>query len=490
MQKNFDWENLEKLTVEGQSAEALDAMDQGFLWLDENLVVKQHNRAYRQLLELDDADCFIGRPYTELIQFLLERGEFIDSVDHESFMAERLRAMHNQEQRRLERVRHNGTVLSISAVPLQSGGYVYTYLDITRESRAHEEVRRNAKATVVAMANFAEHRDTDTGVHVLRVARLVGQTARQLKRRNLYTEIVDEEFIEHVGTASILHDVGKIATPDRILLKAGPLTVDERASIKLHAAAGAQLLAQARLMMGESAYLKIGAEIALTHHEWFDGNGYPSGLAGNDIPLSGRICAIADTFDALTSRRPYKAPWSTAQALAQIHRLSGTQFDPLVVEAFIEMIRERDTVSVVQWTDSMSVGNQHIDEQHMILIDTINQLASAERQNDRVLISMIIDELVSYAAFHFQYEEKLLENHAYPDLVNHRSIHQGFVNWVTEVREEFIYQRRTQFGGKILDFLRDWLRDHILGEDQRYRPFIGGQGLSEYQLPPSSSSSK
>lgn len=472
MQKNADQVTLEQLTAAGASAEALDAMDQGFLWLDENLVVRQHNRAYRQLLELEGEDCFIGRPYAELIQFLLERGEFIDSADHESFMAERLQAMRNQERRHLERVRYNGTVLRISAMPLQAGGYVYTYLDITRESRAHEEVRRNAKATVVAMANFAEHRDTDTGVHVLRVARLVGQTARQLKRRNRFSEIIDEDFIEYVSTASILHDVGKISTPDRILLKAGPLTIDERTSIKLHAAAGAQLLAQARLMMGDSAYLKIGAEIALTHHEWFDGSGYPAGLAGHDIPLSGRICAVADTFDALTSRRPYKAPWSTAQALAQIHRLSGSQFDPLVVEAFIEMIGERDTVSVVQWSESMSVGNQHIDEQHMILIDTINQLASAERQNDRALIAMIIDELVSYAAFHFQYEEKLLETSEYPELQQHRGIHQGFVNWVTEVREEFIYQRRTQFGGKIMEFLRDWLREHILGEDMRYRPYM------------------
>lgn len=453
--------------------EALDAMDQGFLWLDENLNVKQHNQAYRQLLEIEGADRFVGRPYGELIKFLLERGEFADSGDHESFMAGRLRAMRNREPRQIERVRHNGTVLSISGVPLQSGGYVYTYLDITRESRAHEEVRRNAKATVVAMANFAEHRDTDTGVHVLRVARLVGQTARQLKHRNEFASIIDEAFIEHVGTASILHDVGKISTPDRILLKTGPLSDEERAAIKLHAAAGAQLLKQAHLMMGESAYLRIGAEIALTHHEWYDGNGYPAGLAGEDIPLSGRICAIADVFDALTSRRPYKAPWSSEQALAQICKQSGTQFDPAVVAAFAEVIRERETVSLVQWSDSMSVGNQHIDEQHMILIDTINQLASAEKQNDRAVVSMIIDELVSYTAFHFQFEEQLLEACIYPEFEQHRNVHQSFVKWVTEVREEFVYHRRAQFGERILNFLRDWLRDHILGEDQRYRPFIG-----------------
>lgn len=464
--------NAELQTLDGELVDALDAMGQGFLWLDENLVVRRHNLAFRQLLEVGRAGRFVGRPYGDLMRFLLERGEFIESGDHESFLAERMRAMRDGEPHRIERVRPNGTVLSVSAVPLPAGGYVYTYLDITRESRALEEVRRNTKATVVAMANFAEHRDMDTGVHVLRVARLVGQTARQLKRRNQFPAIVDEAFIDHVGTASILHDVGKISTPDRILLKAGPLSDEERATMKLHAGIGSRLLKQAHLTMGESAYLKIGAEIALTHHEWFDGSGYPSGLAGEDIPLSGRICAIADMFDALTSRRPYKAPWSTEQAMALIREQSGAQFDPVVVDAFADVIRARETVSLVQWSDSMSVGNLHIDEQHKILIDTINQLASAESQNDRPVVSMIIDELVSYAAFHFQYEEQLIETGGYPELDRHRRIHQSFVDWITDIREEFIFHRRAQFGERILNFLRDWLRDHILREDQCYHRYI------------------
>jgi len=467
-----DMKSNASLSVNGEPTEALDAMDQGYLRLDEFLVVRCYNRAYRELLEIEDGR-FVGRPYSELIQFLLKRGEFIDAEDHEKFLAERMLALQNQNSIHFERVRPNGTALRISAVPLPSGGYVYTYLDITRENHALEEVKRHAKATVVAMANFAEHRDTDTGVHVLRVARLVEQTARQLKRRGHFPATVDETFIGHVATASILHDVGKISTPDRILLKAGPLSDDEREVIKLHSAVGAQLLQQAHMMMGESAYLQLGAEIALTHHEWFDGNGYPSGIAGEDIPLAGRICAIADVFDALTSRRPYKGPWTTEQAVAQIRQQSGSQFDPVIVDAFAAVIREREIVSLVQWDDSMSVGNQHIDEQHQILIDTINQLASAESQNDRPVVSMIIDELVSYAAFHFQYEERLIELGGYPELDKHRSIHQSFVKWIAKVREEFLYRRRAQFGEHILSFLRDWLRDHILGDDQRYRPYIG-----------------
>lgn len=455
-------------------AEALQAIDQGYLWLDDKLIVRGNNQAYRKLLGLEDAQQFIGQPYCNVLKLLLKRGEFFDSGDDdETFIAESLQGMQRRENRRFERVRPNGTVLSITTAPLPSGGYVYTYLDITRESRALEDIRRNAKATVVAMANFSEHRDTDTGIHVLRVARLVGQTARQLHRRGFFPETIDETFIDHVSTASILHDVGKIATPDRILLKAGPLTEEERASMTLHAVAGAQMLRQASLIMPDSRYLRVGAEIALTHHEWFDGTGFPHGLAGDAIPISGRICALADVFDALTSRRPYKAPWSTERAVMQIRRQAGSQFDPVMTEAFLEVIQQRETVSLVQWSESMSVGNPHIDEQHRILIDTINQLASAESQNDRPVVAMIIDELVSYAAFHFNFEEQLMEDSGYPELENHRRTHQGFVRWVQDLREEFTYHRRRLLGERILGFLRDWLREHILGDDQLYRPYLG-----------------
>lgn len=451
--------------------EALDALDQGLLWLDENLHVQGHNEPYRQLLDIEGDDRFVGRHYRELLQHLLERGEFFES-NPERYLLERISSLRQGKPLRHERVRPNGVALSVSAVPLPSGGYVFTYLDVTKERRARESLRRNAKATVVAMANFAEHRDTDTGIHVLRVARLVGQTARKLLKQRKFASIVDEEFVEQIATASILHDVGKISTPDRILLKAGPLTADERDSIKQHAAAGAQLLRQAKLTMGDSLYLDMGAEIAQTHHEWFDGGGYPSGLKGDDIPLAGRICAVADVFDALTSRRPYKAPWDDAAAIALIREQAGRQFDPDVVQAFLEVIEERDTVYLVRWSEAMSVGNTHIDEQHRILLDTINQLASAESLLNHQAVSMIIDELVSYAAFHFDFEEKLMASAGYPDLEAHRNIHQGFVCWVIDFRDEFLTYGKRALGEPVLAFLRDWLRDHILGEDQQYRSYI------------------
>lgn len=456
--------------------EALDAMDQGLLWLDEDLHVQGHNQPYRRLLGIEDENSFLGKPYRELLQFLLERGEFFEG-NHEKYLAERISSLRGGEPLRIERVRPNGVALSVSAVPLPSGGYVYTYLDVTRERRARESLRRNAKATVVAMANFAEHRDTDTGIHVLRVARLVGQTARKLLKWGSFPGVLDEEFVEYIATASILHDVGKIATPDRILLKAGPLTSEERETIKQHTGQGAQLLKQAKLTMGDSLYLDMGAEIALSHHEWFDGRGYPHGLAGDAIPLAGRICAVADVFDALTSRRPYKAPWETGKAVALIREQSGTQFDPKVAEAFLEVIRERETIALVQWSDTLSVGNMHIDEQHRILIDTINQLASAESLHNHQAVSMIIDELVSYAAFHFDFEEKLMASAGYPRLEEHRQIHGSFVKWVTDFRDDFISYGKRALGEPVLEFLRDWLRNHIMDEDQQYCAYIRSESL-------------
>lgn len=451
-------------------AEAIGALDQGLLWLDEQLCIQGCNPAYRRLLDIGDKN-IVGTPYRDLLQYLLERGEFAGEA-HEKYLEARMRSMRQRESINVERIRPDGTALAVKAAPLPSGGYIYTYLDVTRERNARETERRNAKATVVAMANFAEHRDTDTGVHVLRVARLAGQTARKLMARDRFKAAIDEAFIEHVATAAILHDVGKISTPDRILLKSGILTPEERETIKQHTLDGAQLLEQARLTMGRSQYLDMGIEVALTHHEWYDGRGYPRGLAGDRIPLAGRICAVADVFDALTSRRPYKAPWSVAKAVDLVREQSGTQFDPDVAAAFLEVIAERQTVQLVRWTDDFSVGNLHIDEQHSILIDTINQLASAESLQNHHNVSMILDELASYAAFHFHYEERLIAAAGYPHLDAHRAIHGNFVKWVSDLRDEYLTFGRRPLRESVLNYLRDWLGHHILGEDQRYRPYI------------------
>jgi putative two-component system response regulator len=142
----------------------------------------------------------------------------------------------------------------------------------------------------------------------------------------------DAELLRH---ASALHDVGKVGIPDHILTKPGPLTADEWELMKTHTTIGGEILSGS-----SSALVELSRTIALTHHEHWDGGGYPLGLRGERIPLPGRICAVGDVFDALLSARPYKEPWPLDQAMAEIERLSGTQFDPGLVRAFLPIARD------------------------------------------------------------------------------------------------------------------------------------------------------
>ncbi|WP_102125946.1 tetratricopeptide repeat protein [Deinococcus planocerae] len=170
------------------------------------------------------------------------------------------------------------------------------------------------------LATAAEYRDDATGEHTWRVGHGTARLAAHLG--------LPAAQVELARVAARLHDVGKIGIPDAILLKAGPLTPGEYDEMRAHAALGARLLAS-----GESALLQMAEDIAWSHHERWDGRGYPRGLAGEAIPLMGRIVAVADVFDALTHARPYKAAWTREQALAELHRGRDTQFDPRVVDA-------------------------------------------------------------------------------------------------------------------------------------------------------------
>ncbi|MBZ0212578.1 MAG: HD domain-containing protein, partial [Nitrospirae bacterium] len=141
-----------------------------------------------------------------------------------------------------------------------------------------------------------------------------------------------EAEARRIGMAALLHDLGKIGIPDGILRKPGKLTAYEFENVKAHTWVGSLILGHSKVSM-----LQLAEEIALTHHERWDGTGYPLGLKGEEIPMSGRIVALADVFDALTHRRPYKDPWSNAKALMEIQKQSGRQFDPQVVEAFLHL---------------------------------------------------------------------------------------------------------------------------------------------------------
>lgn len=203
-------------------------------------------------------------------------------------------------------------------------------LHCTLEERVKERTSQLAKSQVEILerlAQAAEFRDDDTGQHTQRVARMSAAVAEALELSAHQTALIRQ--------AAPLHDVGKIAVSDLILLKPGKLTDEEFDLMKSHAASGAALLAD-----GKSEVVVMAERIAGSHHERWDGRGYPKGLAGEDIPLEGRILAVADVFDALTHHRPYKQAWPAADAVTEIRRQSGYQFDPRVVEAFLTLQHE------------------------------------------------------------------------------------------------------------------------------------------------------
>jgi putative two-component system response regulator len=175
---------------------------------------------------------------------------------------------------------------------------------------------------ILRLARAAEFRDTDTGAHIVRVARYCMILGEDLG--------LDREMCRLIYLAAPMHDVGKIGISDTVLLKPGRLTPEERVLIEKHAMFGEDILSGSK-----SRLIEIAREIAGSHHERWDGSGYPRGLKGTDIPISGRIAAVADVFDALTSERPYKRAWSLEEARAAIAEGSGSQFDPDCVAAFL-----------------------------------------------------------------------------------------------------------------------------------------------------------
>lgn len=191
---------------------------------------------------------------------------------------------------------------------------------------------RTRDAVIFGLARLSESRDNDTGQHLDRIRTYVTILARQLAKE---IPEVDTEFIEHIGLASSLHDIGKVGVPDAVLLKPGRLDQNERREIEEHPVLGQRCLEDIESQLGEDNFLSMAREICAHHHEKWDGSGYPSGLRGNAIPLSARIVALADVYDALRSRRPYKEPFSHQQAREIIVDGSGTHFDPSVVAAFL-----------------------------------------------------------------------------------------------------------------------------------------------------------
>jgi response regulator RpfG family c-di-GMP phosphodiesterase len=204
-----------------------------------------------------------------------------------------------------------------------------------------DEIRLTRQTSIEALATLSEYHDHTTGDHIRRIGGYVRALARWLERRCDCSAYFDHwpEFVEDLSLAAILHDIGKNAVPESILTKPGKLSAEEFELVKTHTSLAGEIFQKANQFFvdryGKDSYLALARDIANSHHERWDGSGYPEGLRGEAIPFSARIVALADTYDALISKRPYKDPWSHEEAVIEIVNGRGTSFDPVVVDAFI-----------------------------------------------------------------------------------------------------------------------------------------------------------
>lgn len=201
-----------------------------------------------------------------------------------------------------------------------------------------DELKRTHLELIQRLGRAAEYKDNETGMHVMRMSHVSGRLALQLG--------MDDTYAEQLVHAAPMHDIGKIGIPDAVLLKPGKLDDDELAIMRKHPAMGAKILENS-----SSALIRLAHSVALYHHEKWDGSGYPLGLSGEAIPLEARIVAVADVFDALLNKRPYKEAWSVDKTVAEIEAQSGIHFDPAVVQALLACL-----------PDLIAINNQWLEE--------------------------------------------------------------------------------------------------------------------------------
>ena len=217
-----------------------------------------------------------------------------------------------------------------------------------------KELEQTQDVTIVGMATLAEYRDNETGGHIHRTrnyARIMGEA---LQFHPVFRSRIDTEFVMQVHKSAPLHDIGKVGIPDRILLKPGKLTPEEFEVMKQHTVIGRDAILRSEQVLGfqeSSSFLRIAREIAISHHEKWDGSGYPYGLSGDEIPIAGRIMAFADVYDALISRRVYKPPFPHQKSIDIIMEGKGSHFDPVMAEVFLDISEEFRKIAI-QFSDS------------------------------------------------------------------------------------------------------------------------------------------
>jgi hemerythrin-like metal-binding protein len=356
---------------------------------------------------------------------------------------------------------------------------------LINETLRVREVELEAARTdaICRLSAASEYRDNETGMHVMRMTHFATAIAKAMG--------LPIEMRELLTICAPMHDVGKIGISDAILLKPGKLSGGEFAVMKTHTDIGK------RLLTGNDMLMIAARDIAGSHHERWDGTGYPEGKSGTNIPVLARICAIADVFDALTSTRPYKKPWPIDEAIEWIHQQSGAHFDPAAVTGFdqalpdILRIRElyRDDIinpnqvldlpetehrksAWIAWDDAMRVGIDVIDEHHRYLFDLTNDLFEvvAQKLGSRE-VARILKALDQYAQVHFRAEERMMAHYGYAALDRQKTQHQHFEDKLREFYSELHHNPLTaQFD--ILIYLRDWLVNHIVYEDAQLKVLV------------------
>ena len=212
-------------------------------------------------------------------------------------------------------------------------------LEIKVRERTHE-LAMTQEVTIESMAALAEYRDPETGGHIQRTKNYVRVLARRLQNQPRFKDILTDEVIELLYLSAPLHDIGKVGIRDHILLKPGKLTDEEMEEMKRHTVYGRDALKVAADKLGDNSFLRFAMEIAYSHQEKWDGSGYPEGLKGEEIPVSGRLMALADVYDALISKRVYKPPFTHQRAVEIIRQGKGAHFDPGMTDAFMEIQEE------------------------------------------------------------------------------------------------------------------------------------------------------
>jgi len=337
------------------------------------------------------------------------------------------------------------------------------------------------------LGRAGEYRDNETGMHVIRMSKCSQKLALAAGLGNSYAELI--------LNASPMHDVGKIGISDSILLKPGKLDRDEFDVIKTHAQIGADIIGD-----NDSELMKMAKNIALTHHEKWDGSGYPNALKGEDIPIEGRISAICDVFDALTSSRPYKEAWPIEKAISLINDESGKHFDPDLVNAF-NQIKDQIISIKKEFSDdkesaegknfnlnhsserlkfktSYLLGNEVIDNEHRRLFEIINNIHDAIIDSDITLCKDLFLSFTKETTIHFKTEELILAQSNYPEIEEHREYHQKLLDIAAKTESKCHYMENKADLLKSFDELIQIFLDDVLNGDLKFKSHLHKMGFA------------